>query len=214
MQMPSTKSKRHHRTIWQQSKVFKPSSWARRHCRKLKQVHSPRTTGSVTSGRDGTHDNSPIRMWNPHDDVTPAIHKSCPPARLPTSPAPAVIEDAIEKFDAHLIPIVANSPARRHYVRPPQAQPITRSQLMECTTHMINSAVSNALMPRLVTATANTPLAIGYAFAVHQLVLLKLANNHFFGIIIAKDTGTVLEYRCLGKNPATNWCGKQVLQTK
>jgi hypothetical protein len=68
---------------------------------------------------------------------------------------------------------------------------------------MINSAVSNALMPRPVTATATTPLAIGYAFAVHQLVLCKLAINHFLGTIIDKDTGTVLEYRHLAKNPAT-----------
>jgi hypothetical protein len=67
------------------------------------------------------HNNPPIRMWNLHDDVTPAIHELCPPARLPKSPAPAVMEDIIDKFDAPPIPIVANSPACRHYVRPPQA---------------------------------------------------------------------------------------------
>jgi hypothetical protein len=70
-----------------------------------------------------------------------------------------------------LIAVVKKSPACGHYVQLPQAQPITRSQLRERTTHMINSAVSNAPMPRPVTATANTPLAIGYAFAVHQLAL-------------------------------------------
>jgi hypothetical protein len=114
-----------------------------------------------------------------------------------------MIKDVFDKFDAPLIPIVANSPACRHYVRPPQAQPITRSQLRECTMHMINTAVSNALMPRPVTATANTPLAIGYAFAVHQLALRELATNHFLGTIINKDTGAVLEYRHLVKNSAT-----------
>jgi hypothetical protein len=69
--------------------------------------------------------------------------------------------------------------------------------------HMINSAVSNALMPTPVTATANTPPVIGYAFAVHQLALSKLATNHFIGAIIEEETGTVLEYRHLVKNPAT-----------
>ncbi len=70
-------------------------------------------------------------------------------------------------------------------------------------THMINSAVSNALMPRPVMATANTPPAINYAFAVHQLVLSKLATNHFIGAIINKETGAILEYWHLVKNPAT-----------
>jgi hypothetical protein len=68
--------------------------------------------------------------------------------------------------------------------------------------HMINSAVSNALMPRPVLATATTPLAIGYTFAVHQLALRKLTTNHFLSAIINKDTGAVLEYRYLVKNPA------------
>jgi hypothetical protein len=69
---------------------------------------------------------------------------------------------------------------------------------------MINSTVSNAFMPRLVMATANTPLAIGYAFAEHQLVLRKLTTYHFpSAIIINKDTGAVLENRHLVKNPAT-----------
>ncbi len=48
-----------------------------------------------------------------------------------------------------------------------------------------------------------TPLAIGYTFMVHQLVLCKFATNHSLGAIINKDTGTVLEYRHLVKNPAT-----------
>jgi hypothetical protein len=77
----------------------------------------------------------------------------------------------------------------------------TRSQLRICTMHMINSAVSNALMPRLVMVTANTPLAISYAFAVHQLALSELVTSHFIGAIIDKETGTVLEYRhlfCVG----------------
>ncbi len=68
---------------------------------------------------------------------------------------------------------------------------------------MINSAVSNALMPRLATATANAHPDIGYTFAVHQLALSKLATNHFLGAIIDKDTGAVLEYRHLVKNPST-----------
>jgi hypothetical protein len=68
---------------------------------------------------------------------------------------------------------------------------------------MVNSAVSNALMPRRVTAITVTTPAIGYAFAVHQLALSKLATNHFIGAIINKETGAVLEYRHLVKNPAT-----------
>ncbi len=48
----------------------------------------------------------------------------------------------------------------------------------------------------------NTP-GIGYAFMVHQLAPCKLATNHFHGAIIDKDTGAVLEYRHLVKNPAT-----------
>ncbi len=68
-------------------------------------------------------------------------------------------------------------------------------------THMINSTVSNALMPRLVTAKANTPPAISYAFVVHQLALSELTTNHFIGAIIDKETGTVLEYRHIVKNP-------------
>ena len=70
--------------------------------------------------------------------------------------------------------------------------------------HMINSAVSDALMPRPVMATMNTLPAIGYTFAVHQLALSKLATNHFIGTIIDKETGAVLEYRHLVNNPATN----------
>jgi hypothetical protein len=114
-----------------------------------------------------------------------------------------MIEDIIDKFNTPPIPLVTNRPACSHYVRPPQAQPITRSQLRECTMHMINSAVSHALMPRLVTATATTPPAIRYTFAVHQLALCKLATNHFLGTIIDEDTGAVLECRHLVKNPAT-----------
>jgi hypothetical protein len=142
-------------------------------------------------------------MTPPHADVTPTIHKSCPPARLPTSPAPAVIKDVIDTFDAPLIPVIAKSPACSHYVQPPEAQPITRSQLREFTMQLINSVVSDALMPRLVTTTASTPPAIGYAFTVHQVVVCKLATNHFPGPIIDKDTGAALEYRHLVKNSAT-----------
>jgi hypothetical protein len=70
--------------------------------------------------------------------------------------------------------------------------------------HMISSAVSNALMPKPVLATATTPLAIGYAFAIHQLALCELTTNHFLGAIIDGNTwGSVLEYRHLIKNPAT-----------
>jgi hypothetical protein len=54
---------------------------------------------------------------------------------------------------------------------------------MERTAHMINNAVSNPLMPKPVMATVGTPLVISYAFAVHQLVLSKLAANHFIGAI-------------------------------
>jgi hypothetical protein len=68
---------------------------------------------------------------------------------------------------------------------------------------MIKNAISNALMPRPVSATATTAPAIRYAFAVHQLVLCKLTTNHFLGAIINKDTGAILEYRHLVKNPAT-----------
>jgi hypothetical protein len=70
---------------------------------------------------------------------------------------------------------------------------------------MMNSALSNALMlmPRPVTATAGTPPTTSYTFAVHQLALSGLAANHFLGAIIDKDTGAVLEYRHLVKNPAT-----------
>jgi hypothetical protein len=142
-------------------------------------------------------------MWNPCADKTLAIHKLCPPARLSTSPAPAVIEDVIGKFDFPLIPAIMKSPACSHYVQPPQARPITRSQLRECMMQMINSTVSNALMPRPVTATANTPPAIGYAFVVHQLALSKCTKNHFIGAIINKETGTILEYWHLVRNPAT-----------
>jgi hypothetical protein len=47
------------------------------------------------------------------------------------------------------------------------------------------------------------PPAIGYAFLVHQLALSKLSTNHFIGTIINKDTGAILEYRHLVKNPVT-----------
>jgi hypothetical protein len=67
---------------------------------------------------------------------------------------------------------------------------------------MINSAVSNALMPKPVSATATTPSAIGYAFAVHQQALRKLTTNHFLGAIIDKNIGTMLEYQHLVENPA------------
>jgi hypothetical protein len=66
-----------------------------------------------------------------------------------------------------------------------------------------DQAVSDAFMPRPFMATATTTLAIGYAFAVHQLALCKLATNHFLGAIINEDTGAILEYRHLVKNPAT-----------
>jgi hypothetical protein len=78
-----------------------------------------------------------------------------------------MIKEVIDKINTPLIPVVATSPACGHYVCPSQAQPITKSQLRERMTHMINSAVSNALMPRPITATANTSQAIGYTFAVH-----------------------------------------------
>jgi hypothetical protein len=68
---------------------------------------------------------------------------------------------------------------------------------------MINIAASNALMSKLVTVTATTPPDIGYAFTVHQLALRELATNHFLGTIINEDTGAVLEYRHLIKNPVT-----------
>jgi hypothetical protein len=112
-----------------------------------------------------------------------------------------MIEDLMDKFNEPLIPIVTKSPARNHYAQPPQAQPITGSQLRACTMHMINSAVSDALMPRTVNATTNTPPAIGYAFAVHQLVLSKLATNHFIGAIINKETGTAQSTGILSRIP-------------
>jgi hypothetical protein len=174
----------------------------------------PEAPVSVSPPAKPEHNNTPIHMWNLRANKTPAIHKSCPPARLPTSPAPAVIKEVIEELDATLIPIVARSPAHGHYVQPPQAWATTRSQLRERTAHMINSAVSVALMSRLVMATAGTPPAIGYPFVVHQLALSELVTYHFIGTIIDEDTGTVLEYRHLVKNPAKKLCGKQVLQTK
>ncbi len=45
------------------------------------------------------HDDAPILMWDLTDDKTPAIHKSCPPARLPTAPASAMIKDIFDEFD-------------------------------------------------------------------------------------------------------------------
>jgi hypothetical protein len=87
----------------------------------------PKAPLAVSPPAETEHDNPPIRMWDPHADVTPAIHKPCPPAKLPTSPAPAIIKDVIDKFDAPPIPDVTNRPDRSHYVRPPQAGPITRS---------------------------------------------------------------------------------------
>jgi hypothetical protein len=174
----------------------------------------PKAPLTVSPPAGPEHDDAPICMWNLHADETPAIHKSCPSARLPTSPAPAMIKDIIEEFNAPLIPIDARSPACGHYVQPPQAQSNTRCKLREHKMHMINSTVSNALMPRPVTATASTPPAIGYAFGVHQLALSKLATNQFISAIIDKDTGAILEYHHLVKNPVTKLCGKQVLQTK
>jgi hypothetical protein len=114
-----------------------------------------------------------------------------------------VIEDIIDKFDEPPIPIVTKSPARGFYAQPPQAGPITRSQLRVHTMHMINSAVSNALMPRPVMATTNT-LAIGYTIAVHQLALSKLTTNYFIGSIIDKEIGAALEYQHLVMNLAMN----------
>ncbi len=58
-------------------------------------------------------------------------------------------------------------------------------------------------MPRPVTATSNTPLAIGYTFAVYQLALRKLPTNQFIGAIIDKGTGAVLDYQHPVKIPAT-----------
>jgi hypothetical protein len=49
-------------------------------------------------------------------------------------------------------------------------------------------------MPRLITAAADAPPAIGYAFTIHQLFLSELATNHFISTIIDNDTGAVLEY--------------------
>jgi hypothetical protein len=142
-------------------------------------------------------------MWDPTANQTVAMRKLCPPARLQTSPKPAVIEDIIDEFDAPPTPIVVRHTAHGQYVHPPHARPATRSQLRARTVHMINCVISDALMPRPVTATAGTPPAIWSAFAVHQLVLSKLAANHFICAIIDKDTGTILEYRHLVKNPTT-----------
>jgi hypothetical protein len=163
----------------------------------------PKAPLAVLPLAETEHNDPPIRMWNPRADMTPTIHILYPTARLPTSSAPAMIQDNIDKFDTPPIPVIANSPARSHCVQPPQAQPITRSQLRERMTHMINSKVSDALMSRPVKATANTPLAIGYTFTEHQMVLCKLATNHFLGAIIDEDTCPVLEYRHLVKNLAT-----------
>jgi hypothetical protein len=168
----------------------------------ITQPCRPKAPLAVSPPAKMDHDNPPIRIWDPCADVRLAMHKSSPPAKLPTSPKPAIIEDDIDKFDAPLIPIVANRSTRSHYVRPTQARPITRSQLREQTMHMINSAVSNALRPKPVSATATTPLPIRYAFAKHQLVLRKLITNHFLRAIIDEDRGTVLKYRHLVKNPA------------
>jgi hypothetical protein len=74
----------------------------------------PEATLTVSPPAKPEHNNPPIRMWNPCADKILAIHKSCPPTRLPTSPAPAVNEDIIDKFDAPPIPIVTKSPAHGH----------------------------------------------------------------------------------------------------
>jgi hypothetical protein len=60
----------------------------------------PKALLAVSPPAETEHGDPPIRMWNPHADKTPAIHKSHPLARLPTSPAPAVIEDVIDNFYA------------------------------------------------------------------------------------------------------------------
>jgi hypothetical protein len=80
--------------------------------------------------------------------------------------------------------------------------------------HMINCVISDALMPKPVMATAGTPPAIRYTFMAHQLVLSKLAANHFIGTIIDKHTGTVLVYRHLVKNPAPKTVWKTSFSNK
>ncbi len=63
-------------------------------------------------------------------------------------------------------------------------------------------------------ATAGTPPAIRYTFMAHQLALSKLAANHFIGTIIDEETGTVLEYRHLFKNPAPKTVWKTSFSNK
>jgi hypothetical protein len=79
---------------------------------------------------------------------------------------------------------------------------------------MMSCVIADALMPRPVTAAAGTPLVIGYAVAIHQLALRKLAANHSIGTIIDKDTGTILEYPHLVKNPAKNCVGNKLSKQK
>jgi hypothetical protein len=82
----------------------------------ITQPCRPEAPLAVSPPAKTEHDNPTICMWDPHADVTVAMHISSPPAKLPTSPAPAVIEDIIEEFDAPLIPLVANRRICSHYV--------------------------------------------------------------------------------------------------
>jgi hypothetical protein len=62
------------------------------------------------------HNNARILLWDPSANKILAIHKLCPPTRLPKSPAPAVIWDIIDKFNTPPLPIVVRHPAHGQYV--------------------------------------------------------------------------------------------------
>jgi hypothetical protein len=66
---------------------------------------------TVSPPAEPEQDNAPIFMWDPSANKTPAVHKSCPPAWLPTSPALTVIKDITNELDAPLKPIVRRCPA-------------------------------------------------------------------------------------------------------
>jgi hypothetical protein len=90
-------------------------------------------------------------------------------------------------------PYPATTPSLAHHKEPTQGAHDELDQ--QCSIQHSHAKASHG-------HSKHTPV-IGYAFAVHQLALRELATNHFIGVIINKETGAVLEYRHLVKNPAT-----------
>jgi hypothetical protein len=77
----------------------------------LPQSCRPTESLTVSPKAEPEHDNAPILMWDLTADKTPAVRKSCPLARLPTSLAPTAIKDIIDGFDAPPTPIVVRPTA-------------------------------------------------------------------------------------------------------